>query len=131
MVSQYHFQTIFQEFQNACAKLEEVINMEKTLVVRDAAIQRFEFTLDLSRKVLKAWLAEDKGLICRLPKDCFRQAFQQGLIDYDDFWITMVDYRNQASHTYHKTPAEEIYEQLPKALGYFLSLKSNLGRTVQ
>ena len=115
------------QFSKAVKRLEEVLDLKETEIVRDSAIQRFEFTFDLSWKLLKVEL-EEIGVLCASPKGCFKEAYKQGLIKYDDFWLEMVDMRNLVSHTYHQALAEKIYKALPKALKYFKGLVARLGR---
>jgi len=93
---------------------------------RDSAIQRFEIAVDLAWKTLKTYLEEYKGIICRSPKGCFREAFSQGIIDYDDYWIKIIDFRNQTAHLYSETLADKIYAELPKVLEYLKILYNAL-----
>ena len=111
-----------KQFEKAVRRLEEVLNMSETDVIRDSAIQRFEFTLDISWKMLKALLEEEKGIICVSPKECFREAYRQGVVNYDEDWIKFVDMRNETVHTYNEDIAERIYSQLPNALSHFKEL---------
>ena len=112
-----------KQYKEAIKRFEEVLNKEKSDIVRDSAIKRFEFVFDLSWKLIKAYLEEEKGIFCRSPKECFREAFRQGLIDYDDIWLLMTDWRNQAVHTYGEKFADALYEKLPKTLKYFQALQ--------
>jgi len=121
------YSALVSDFEQALKRLEEVLAMEKNAVVRDSAIQRFEFTLDLGWKTVKAFLEEQKGVLCRSPKDCFRQAFVQGLIEYDDFWMAMVDLRNETAHIYKEETADAVYQQLPQSLEKFRQLKQAFG----
>jgi len=86
------------------------------------ATKRFEMAFDLSWKMVKARLEEDKGIPCGSPKSCFREAYRHGLLDYDEFWLELTDLRNQAVHIYREELAEQIYQALPKALVYFKKL---------
>lgn len=112
------------QFEKALKRLREVLSVPKTDITRDSAIQRFEFTLDISWKALKAFLEESKGVISSSPKDCFREAYRQNIIDYDEAWIRLVDMRNSTAHTYNEDFAEEVYRQLPDALRHFEILLS-------
>jgi nucleotidyltransferase substrate binding protein (TIGR01987 family) len=115
-------ETQTKDLQKAVKRLEEVLGMEKTTVVRDSAIQRFEFCLDLAWKTLKTYLEDQKGVVCKSPKDCFRQGYKHGLLQYDDKWIELVDLRNETVHTYKEELAEDTYNQLPEALILLQSL---------
>lgn len=115
-----------QQFQKATDRLAEVLQQPKNEFMRDAAIQRFEFCFDLSWKLVKTFLEEIKGVQCQAPKDCWRQAYTTGIIAYDDFWIKLTDARNQTSHTYNETTAEEVHALLPDALKHFQELLKTL-----
>jgi len=117
------YTALVSDFGQALKRLEEVLAMEKNAIVRDSAIQRFEFTLDLAWKAVKAFLEEQKGVVCRSPKECLREAFRQGLIGYDDFWMAMVDLRNATAHIYKEETADAVYQQLPRSLENFRKLK--------
>lgn len=120
-------EAIIKQFESALQRLDEVLKEPKNSIVRDSAIQRFEFSLDLGWKSTKAYLEEKKGITCDSPKDCFREAYRQRLIEYDDAWIKYVDMRNETVHTYKEEVAERIYSELPNVLkhleGLFRSLK--------
>ncbi|MEK7376158.1 MAG: HI0074 family nucleotidyltransferase substrate-binding subunit [Candidatus Margulisiibacteriota bacterium] len=119
-------EAVIKQFESALGRLDEVISMEKTEIVRDSAIQRFEFTMDLSWKAVKAYLEEEKGIICASPKECFREAYKQGLIDYDEDWIKLVDERNKTAHMYDEKTAEEVYSVFPSAAKLFRKLLDRL-----
>jgi nucleotidyltransferase substrate binding protein (TIGR01987 family) len=115
-----------EDFQKILIKLEEVLNLKKTDINRDSAIQRFEIAVDLAWKTLKSYLEESKGIICKSPKGCLREAFSQGIIDYDDYWIKIVDFRNQTTHIYNEEFADKIYNELSKILEYLKILYKSL-----
>lgn len=111
-----------KQFGEALARLQEVLALPKNDVVRDSAIQRFEFTLDLAWKTIKTWLEESKGVICKSPKDCVQMAYQQKLINYNEQWFDLIDLRNKTSHAYNAKVAEEVYVKLTDALKLFQEL---------
>lgn len=115
-----------KQYQKAAKRLEEVLAKEKNDIIRDSAIKRFEFTFDLSWRLIKAFLEEEKGIRCTSPKECFHQAYRQGIIDYDDFWLKMTDWRNEVVHTYGEKFADAFYEKLPAVLERFKLLKKKL-----
>lgn len=122
---------LIKQFSKALGRFEMVLNATMDHeIVRDSAIQRFEFTLDLAWKAVKAYLEEEKGILCYSPKECFREAFHQGMIeDYDVFWLSMVDLRNQTVHTYDEELAERVFVQLPGTISYFKQLLGALQQT--
>lgn len=109
-------EAVIKQFEQALKRLDEVLKEPKNAIIRDSAIQRFEFSLDLAWKSVKAFLEEKKGITCSSPKDCFREAYRQGLIEYDDAWIRYVDMRNETVHTYKEEIADKIYSELPAVL---------------
>lgn len=115
-----------KQYKKALLRFEEILAEEKNDIVRDSAIKRFEFTFDLSWKLIKAFLEEEKGIMCVSPKECFRQAYRQGIIDYDDFWLKMTDWRNEVVHTYGEKFADAFYKKLPAACKCFKSLNKKL-----
>lgn len=119
-------EAVKKQYFSAVERFEEVLKEKKTDIIRDSAIKRFEFTFDLSWKLIKAFLEEEKGIKCVSPKECFREAFRQGLIDYNEFWTKITDLRNRAIHTYGEKFADELYKKLPKILKLFQQLKKKI-----
>lgn len=83
---------------------------EKVLL-RDGVIQRFEFTYELSWKMLKRYLEEyglekADGLNNR---ELFRIGREQGLIADPEKWFHYLKMRNQTSHVYDKVKALEVF----------------------
>lgn len=79
---------------------------------RDGVIQRFEFTYELAWKTLKRVLAL-KGIEANSPRDVFREAARQNLIDDPLVWFDFIQKRNLMSHVYNEECAIEIFESLP------------------
>lgn len=113
------------QFKNAVARLEDALKQTPNEYIKDSAIQRFEFCFDLSWKLIKTFL-EDRGIRCSSPKDCFRMAYGQALLEYDEFWLEMTDLRNLTVHTYDQNLADEVYGKLPKILDYLKKLLENI-----
>jgi nucleotidyltransferase substrate binding protein (TIGR01987 family) len=80
--------------------------------LRDAVIQRFEYTYELTYKMLKRQLSKEAAnleIIDRLSfRDLLREAAQKGLIDNIDSWLVYRDQRNITSHTYDANKAEQV-----------------------
>ena len=79
-------------------------------LMRDGAIQRFEYTMELSWKLIERYLkkvvAIDEYAI-HSRKDLFREAERWHLIDDAESWFKYY----QTSHDYHPEKANEVYEQ--------------------
>ena len=114
--------------QRALAALDEAVNMPFSIVVRDASIQRFEYSFESLWKLLKAHLGQHEGIRCNSPKRCFREALQVGLLSVDETetCLVMTDDRNLTSHTYIEAVAEAIYRKLPSYLTVMRTLVANI-----
>ncbi len=120
-MTKYH--AMKEDAEKAVASLREVLGVAETnAIVRDSAIKRFEYSFDIIWKLLKAYLEQEHNVSAHSPKTCFREAYRLGLVDYDNFWLALCDYRNLTVHTYKEKLAEEVYAILPKALAHFESL---------
>lgn len=85
-----------------------------------------KLTKDLEKILLKLELEEKYGIICKSPKGCIREVFTQGLIEYDDYWLKIVDLRNSTVHIYSEYMADEVYEELPKVFVYLKTLYNKM-----
>jgi nucleotidyltransferase substrate binding protein (TIGR01987 family) len=112
---------IFEDFKKAIQRLQESLDLEKSAIVRDSAIKRFELCFDLTWKSIKFY-AKIKGLECYSPRDCFKTAFQLKLINYDEKWLEMIKDRNLAVHLYKEESADSIYSRLSDYLKLFKDL---------
>ncbi len=111
------------DFQKALANFREVLKEAKSDIIRDSAIKRYELLFDLSWKTLKDYLEVNFGVVVNSPIPCFREAFRQGIFEYDETWITLVKTRNYTVHAYNEALAEKVYTQLPVYLPYFEKLE--------
>ena len=118
--------SIKKQYQESVKRFKETLKQEKSDINRDSAIKRFELTFDLAWKLIKTFLEEEKGIVCASPKACFREAYRQGLVEYDDFWLRTTDLRTEAVHTYSQKLADALYKKLPETLKNFQQLQEKL-----
>ncbi len=104
----------YKDAQRALGTLREILQQPFSIIIRDAAIQRFEYTFEAFWKFLKEYLRVKEGIICNSPKSCFREIFAVGMIKEDDTvkLLEMTDNRNMTSHTYREEIAQGIYNKL-------------------
>jgi nucleotidyltransferase substrate binding protein (TIGR01987 family) len=110
-VSKERFSERRQELNSAVRRLQEAVEQPESDLVRDAVIQRFEFTFELAWKSLNLYL-ERQGLDCGGPRDTLKKAFAEGLIDSQaesDVWLQMLEDRNLTTHAYDQALAARIY----------------------
>lgn len=117
------FRLILPNFEQAVKRFDEVMKIKNADdIVRDSAIQRFEFTFELAWKSVKEFLEEYYNTRCISPKTCFREAFRHKLIEYNDDWIKIADIRNETTHIYNEMMASNVHKKLPIALNLFKEL---------
>lgn len=85
------------------AKERNLSNLEK-----QGLVQAYEFTQELSWKVLKDFMQSRGTQELYGSKDVVREAFKIGLIKNGDIWMDMIKSRNLTSHTYDESTIEEI-----------------------
>jgi nucleotidyltransferase substrate binding protein (TIGR01987 family) len=119
--------------ESALATLDEALRLPFSIIVRDAAIQRFEYSFESTWKLLKGYLETQEGIICNSPKGCFREALQNGLLSRaeTETCLIMTDDRNLTSHTYLESLAERIYAQLPVYLAVMQSLARQIAAQIE
>jgi nucleotidyltransferase substrate binding protein (TIGR01987 family) len=100
------------ELLKAKESLKSALATEYSDIVRDAAIQRFEFCVELLWKVLK----KKMGSSSVAPKVIIREAAQQSLIADPETWLVYIDARNRTSHTYNEEVAQEVFSKVKKFL---------------
>ena len=99
--------------------------------LRDACIQRFEFTFELSWKMLKRRLQLDlpnaQAVDSMTWRALIRAGAEQGLIQDVDVWMIYRDKRNITSHTYNEAKAIEVAAVIPDFAGDARDLLRRLG----
>jgi len=95
--------------KNASLKLEEAMNFPQDEPHIESTIQRFEYTFELSWKLMNSIL-KDQGIETYGIKNIIREANRLGLIDNLDVWFKFALARNQASHIYNEKIAKEVYD---------------------
>ena len=103
-------QLIFTPTKKALDSLERAIAQPKNEFTRDAVIQRFEYSFELTWKLLKRYLSQTGEIAEFNIKNLFREASKRGLIDSPEPWFDFLKARNLTSHTYNESTAEETYQ---------------------
>jgi nucleotidyltransferase substrate binding protein (TIGR01987 family) len=102
------FRLALDHFEKALARLHEVLAQPENEFIRDATIQRFEFTFEAAWKAMYRWLRA-RGV--DLDEDAYStipEAFKRSLITEEKRWGEMRKYRNLTSHTYNLPLAIEV-----------------------
>ena len=104
-----------QQAERALASLKQLAFIESpSMIERDAAIQRFEYTTEACWKAAQAVLLEHFGVEAASPKAVIRAAAQNGLLSEPDARAAMglIDDRNLTSHTYNEELAILLFARL-------------------
>ena len=113
---------ILTSLENAVASLQDALNeyaKEKDAYVRDAVIQRFEYTYELSHKLLKRHLeatAANPDEIDTLSfQDLNRLGSERQLLRSGwEKWSLYRKLRGTTSHTYDEAKAQEALKKIPE-----------------
>lgn len=114
----------------AISSLEKAIQQPKDEFIRDAVIQRFEYTFELAWKMLKRYFDWNQSLKEYNIKNLFREAAKQKIIINLDSWFSFHEARNITTHTYDEVKADEIYELAKDFLSEVQFLSQNLNNLV-
>ena len=99
--------------------------------LRDGLVQRFEFTYEISHKMLKRYLemsSADPSQFDAMPfADLIRTANEQGLLkgDWND-WRVYREIRSKTSHTYDEAIAVQVVKSIPGFLDEAKALLKSL-----
>jgi nucleotidyltransferase substrate binding protein (TIGR01987 family) len=99
---------------HALSTLTDILKEPAGMIVRDASIQRFEYTFEAVWKLLKLHLFVHHGIDAGSSKACFREAFKVGMMteEQTELAMMMTDDRNLTSHTYIEAIADLVYSRI-------------------
>lgn len=122
----------YREALKALNTLKDILAEPFSVIVRDAAIQRFEYTFEAFWKFIREYLKEKEGIIANSPKSCFKEIFSLGFSSDDETvrLQEMTDKRNETSHTYKENVAQGIYEKLKEYSALMEKTLSTIGAAV-
>ncbi len=126
----------FTNYTKALNRLDEAVVLLQTrplsYLEKQGLIQAFEFTFELSWKVLKDFLSyqgTDQPLYG--SRDTIKTAFNVGLIDEGESWLKMLKSRNLTSHIYDEQVIDDIIREIEtKYLTLFTDLQKKLDAKV-
>jgi len=120
----------FSSLQKALASLDRAIqralNDTRDEELRDAVIQRFEYTYELSWKMLKRRLEADSASPSSVDamsfRELIREGAERGLIEDVEAWMLYRSQRNLTSHVYDAEKAARVFETAVQFAGAARSL---------
>ena len=108
-----------EQTQRALTSLEELVSRysenQTDVILRDALIQRFEYSTEAFWKYLKAYLQNEHNLSANSPREVIRTGLTAKLYseEMSQELLQMLDDRNLTSHTYVEELAESIAHRIP------------------
>ena len=108
-----------EQTQRALTSLEELVSKysenQTDVILRDALIQRFEYSTEAFWKYLKAYLQTEHNLSANSPREVIRTGLTAKLYSEETSQelLQMLDDRNLTSHTYVEELAESIAHRIP------------------
>jgi nucleotidyltransferase substrate binding protein (TIGR01987 family) len=95
----------------ALARFREILDETPSLIVRDATVQRFEFSFEAISAAMQSWLLDRHGREARSPKSAARELFAVGDCTEEQAisFQLLTDLRNKTVHTYNEALADDIY----------------------
>jgi nucleotidyltransferase substrate binding protein (TIGR01987 family) len=108
-----------EQTERALASLHQLVPSyledKENIILRDAMIQRFEYSTEAFWKYLKAFLSIEHNLPANSPRDVIRTGLAAKLYgeEISKELLQMLDDRNLTSHTYVEELAESIARRIP------------------
>lgn len=96
------------QFLRALERLREALAEDETDLIRDAVIQRFEFTFEMAWRALFRLLTDRGERVAQQSSAVLQAAFAALLLDDTVTWDRIRIARNQTSHTYDEAKAIEV-----------------------
>jgi nucleotidyltransferase substrate binding protein (TIGR01987 family) len=108
--------SLIKALQTLDVALEALARAPADAFIRDASIKRFEYSYELSHKLLRRYLeaSEPEGVSeLSFPK-LIRLGYERGLLAESwDVWEGFRDARNTTSHAYNEAKARDVVDKIP------------------
>jgi nucleotidyltransferase substrate binding protein (TIGR01987 family) len=129
----------FSSLAKAIASLSAALEASKTRhgdeFVRDASIQRFEYTYELCVKSLRRQLeamSDSPAEVDALGyRDMIRSGVERGLLKSEEPWFGYRELRNITSHIYDPAKAERVFGALSRFLRDAKALHAQLRKVAK
>jgi nucleotidyltransferase substrate binding protein (TIGR01987 family) len=116
------WQQRFQNFEKALLSLNGIQGDRVFSDIEiDGFIQRFEITFELAWKVLQDYFYEQGYTEYKEPKKVLTKAFQDGLFEEGELWLSMLEDRNILTHVYDYNKSREVFEHIKNQYFHLLN----------
>ena len=98
------------------------------VIATAAAVKLFETCFEQSWRAMKGILEEHgyTGAATGSPRQIIQLAYRAGLISDEAGWLTMLNSRRVAAHTYSEETAAEVIASVPEYVRLFEALRSRM-----
>ena len=112
---------------------ESALSQAPNQIERDAAIQRFEYTVEAVWKAAQRYLQMIEGLSEGSPKGAIRRLREVGILNENlaSQALAMIDDRNLTVHTYNEALADQIYLRLRGYVSLMQSWLSQMEKRIE
>jgi nucleotidyltransferase substrate binding protein (TIGR01987 family) len=119
--------------KRALDSFKEILETPYSVMARDAAIQRFEYTFEAVWKAAQIYLREMEAIESFSPKGVIRFSWKIQILSQEDSRVAMemANQRNLTVHTYNESLAESIYARLPDYLQVMRNWISNIEKQMK
>lgn len=110
-----HFSRALKTLNFALLQAKKCENAENSIfeIYRDSVIQRFEYTYELSWKMMKfLWKYIEWDIEIRTLAQAMKSAFKAWYIDDLEYFFAMKDFRNKTSYEYEENIANDLYYKI-------------------
>lgn len=104
-MSRERFEEQREQFKRALARLHDALRQPENEFMRDAIIQRFEFTFEMAWRCLYRYLVSQGERVAQQAFSVLPLAFRSLLIEDAAVWDELRENRNLTSHTYDEKRA--------------------------
>jgi nucleotidyltransferase substrate binding protein (TIGR01987 family) len=124
-----------EQTERALASLQELVPQflenKENIILRDAMIQRFEYSTEAFWKYLKAYLSIEHNLSANSPREVIRTGLKTKLYseEISKELLQILDDRNLTSHTYVEKLAESIAGRIPSYSTVMQNVMNQLSNT--
>ena len=120
----------FSPLKKAILSLEDILKQKMDVYRRDGAIQRFEYTFELTWKMMQRVL-KAQGIEAGSPKQVFRSALKADIIENVEDWFLFLEKRNLTVHIYNEKVADEVFLAARKFPKYAKQVLQKLKKEVK
>lgn len=110
----------------------EVLSEPYSPIVRDAALLRFQRSVEIFWELLKDYLCVHEGFFCESPKSCIRTAFKVGLMDEKETKqaLEMIDEKENVRYITEYISFEDVAEEIYRQVGDYWNLMDKVCKRI-